>query len=86
MTSVEEEHVKPYSTKKQINSVKYMFCDFECSQDDQIESDKAYNQKTSYGLREPLSLTRLYIGFRHIGTTFAYKQGGDHNNGLAPQK
>ena len=86
MTSIEEEHVKPYSTKKQINSVEYMFCDFECSQDDQIECDKGYNQKTWYGLQEPLSLTRLYIRCRHIGTTFAYEQDGDHNNGLASQK
>ena len=86
MTSVEEEHIKPYPTKKQINSVEYMFCEFKCSQDDQIECDKGYNQKTSHDLREPSSLTRLYIGRRHIGTTFAYKQDGDHNNSLVSQK
>ena len=36
-------------------------------------------------LREPSSLTRLYIGRRHIGTTFAFKDGGHNNNGLASQ-
>ena len=42
MTSVEEENCKPNSTKKQMNSLKYIFFDFECRQDDQIECEKGY--------------------------------------------
>ena len=42
MTIVEEEKCKPNSTKKQMNSLKYIFFDFECRQDDRIECDKGY--------------------------------------------